>query len=136
MAASAPRKTTTTRKPAPRKRPVATKAPADLGIVLDDDTARAATEKLIADREPLFTIGGTTYTIPKRVPPSWSVKAFTIATEQGEQAALAFAAEKLMTSEAWTALTDCETVTPEAWQTIFKALMDRILPDGVLAPKA
>ncbi|MEV8610111.1 hypothetical protein AB0383_19665 [Amycolatopsis sp. NPDC051373] len=134
MAASAPRKTTT-RKTTPRKRPAAT-APADLGLVLDDADARAETDKLLADREPLFTIGGTTYTIPKRVPPSWTVKAFTIATERGEQAALAYAAEKLLTPEAWLALQECETVTPRAWQNIFKALMDRVLPEGVLAPKA
>lgn len=134
MAASAPRKTTT-RKTAPRRPPVA-KAPADLGIVLDDDAARLATDKLIADREPLFTIGGTTYTIPRKVPPSWAIKAFTVATEQGESAALAFAAEKLLTPEAWTALTDCETVTDEGMHAVLKALMDRILPGGVLGPKA
>lgn len=134
MAASAPRKTTA-RKPAPRKRTVA-KAPADLGLVLDDDDARAETDKLIADREPLFTIGGVTYTIPKQVPPSWSVKAFTIAATQGESAAISYAAEKLLTAEAWDALRECETVTPAAWQTVFKALMDRVLPESGFGPKA
>jgi hypothetical protein len=127
---TAPRKTTTA-----RKRLAAKPAPA-LGLVLDDDAARAATEKLVADREPLFTIAGTTYTIPKRVPPSWAIKAFTVATEQGESAALAFAAEKLLTPEAWTALTDCETVTDDGMHAVLKALMDRILPGGVLGPKA
>ncbi|WP_336156639.1 hypothetical protein [Amycolatopsis sp. VC5-11] len=134
MAASAPRKTTTARKTTPRKRP--TKAPADLGLVLDDDAARAETDKMLADREPLFTIGGTTYTIPKQVPPSWSVKAFTIAVTKGESAAIEYAAEKLLTPEAWEALQECETVTPAAWKTIFKALMDRILPESGFGPKA
>ncbi|MFB9924875.1 hypothetical protein ACFORO_25905 [Amycolatopsis halotolerans] len=134
MAASAPRKTAA-RKNAPRKR-TAAKAPADLGLVLDDDAARAETDKLIADREPLFTIGGTTYTIPKQVPPSWSVKAFTIAATQGESAAISYAAEKLLTPAAWEALRECETVTPAAWQQVFKALMDRILPESGFGPKA
>ncbi|MEV6648059.1 hypothetical protein [Amycolatopsis sp. NPDC051371] len=133
MAASAPRKTST-RKAAPRRR--ATTKPADLGIVLDDAAAQAEVDELIADREPLFTIGGTTYTIPKQVPPSWSMKAYKIATEQGEAEALAFAAEKLLTDEAWEALQECETVTPSAWEKILNALVDRILPDGVLGPKA
>ncbi|WP_336158193.1 hypothetical protein [Amycolatopsis sp. VC5-11] len=133
MAASTPRKTTA-RKPAPRKRPA--KAPADLGLVLDDAAARAETDKLLADREALFTIGGTTYTIPKQVPPSWSVKAFSLAVTKGEAAAISYAAEKLLTPEAWEALQECETVTPDAWQTVFKALMDRILPESGFGPKA
>ncbi|WP_328448987.1 hypothetical protein [Amycolatopsis sp. NBC_00438] len=129
MAASAPRKTST------RKRAV-TKPAADLGIVLDDAAAQAEVAELVADREPLFTVGGITYTIPKRVPPSWSMKAYKIATEQGEAEALAFAAEKLLTDEAWEALQECETVTPAAWEKVLNALVDRILPDGVLGPKA
>ncbi|QKV74536.1 hypothetical protein [Amycolatopsis sp. Hca4] len=133
MAASAPRKTPT-RKAVPRKR--AAKPPADLGIVLDDPAAQAEVEQLIADREPLFTVGGVTHTIPKRVPPSWSMKAYKIATEQGEAAALGFAVEKLLTDEAWEALQECETVTPTAWEKVLNALVDRILPDGVLGPKA
>ncbi len=133
MAASAPRKTST-HKAAPRKR-VTAKPPVDLGIVLDDAAAQAEVEQLIADREPLFTVGGVTHTIPKRVPPSWSVKAYKIATEQGEAAALSFAVEKLLTDEAWDALGECETVTPTAWEKVLNALVDRILPDGVLGPK-
>lgn len=135
MAASAPRKTTSARKTTPRKRTSA-KAPADLGLVLDDDAARAETDKMLADREPLFTIGGVTYTIPKQVPPSWSVKAFTIAVTQGESAAISYAAEKLLTPAAWDALQECETVTPAAWQQVFRALMDRILPESGFGPKA
>ncbi|MFJ1764044.1 hypothetical protein ACIOD2_27265 [Amycolatopsis sp. NPDC088138] len=133
MAASAPRKPTT-RKTAPRKR--ATAKPVELGLVLDDAAARAEVDELISDREPLFTIGGVTYTIPKRVPPSWSVKAYKLATEQGEAAALSFAVEKLLTSEAWDALGDCETVTPTAWETVLNALVERILPSGAIGPKA
>ncbi len=130
MAASTTRKKTTT-----RKRPTK-KAPADLGIVLDDSAAQAEVDALINDREPLFTIGGVTHTIPKKVPPSWSLKAYRIAVEQGSAASLQFAAEKLLTSEAWDALTECETITEAAMRTVFDALVDRILPDGVLGPKA
>ncbi|MEV6908020.1 hypothetical protein [Amycolatopsis sp. NPDC051071] len=135
MAASTPRKTSTRKAVAPRKRPVA-KPKANLGIVLDDDSAKAETEALVAEREPLFTVGGVTYTIPKCVPPSWSMKAYRIAIEQGDSAALAFAVDKLLTEEAWEALRECETVTPTAWEKVLNILVDRILPDGVLGPKA
>lgn len=133
MAASTPRKTTA-RKAAPRKR-AATK-PQNLGIVLDDAEAQAEIDALIADREALFTIGGVTYTIPKRVPPSWSLRAYRIAVEQGSAASLQFAAEKLLTPEAWDALTECETVTESGMRAVLDTLVDRILPDGVLGPKA
>lgn len=136
MAASTPRKATARKTTTTSRRKTVAKRPVDLGLVLDDDAARAEVDALITDREPLFTIGGTTYTIPKRVPPSWSMKAFKIATERGEAEALAFAAERLLTDEAWEALQECETVTPSSWEKILNALVDRILPDGVLGPKA
>ncbi|MGW4129496.1 hypothetical protein [Amycolatopsis japonica] len=135
MAASTPPKPTTRKTTTTRKRPAA-KAPADLGVVLDDAAAKAETDALVAEREPLFTVGGVTYTIPKRVPPSWSMKAYRIATEQGDSAALEFAVEKLLTEEAWEALQECETVTPTAWEKVLNVLVDRILPGGVLGPKA
>ncbi|MFI9454462.1 hypothetical protein [Amycolatopsis sp. NPDC052450] len=134
MAASAPRKTTT-RKTAPRKS-TPPKPKADLGVVLDDAEAQAEIDALIADREPLFTIDGVTYTIPKRVPPSWSLQAYRIAVEQGSAASLHFAAEKLLTPEAWNALVECETVTESKMRTVLDALVDRILPEVVLGPKA
>jgi hypothetical protein len=136
MAASAPRKTTARKTTtAPRRRP-APKAPVDLGLVLDDDAARAETEALIADREPLFTISGRTYTIPKVVPPSWTLQVFEIAVSGGESDALAFAARKLLEPDAWDALIHCETVSQTAMRAVLKALMDKLLPDGVLVPKA
>lgn len=134
MAASTPRKTTA-RKTTARRRP-APKQPVDLGLVLDDDTARAETDALLADREPLFTIGGTTYTVPKVVPPSWTLQAFNVALTGGESKALAFAAEKLLEPEAYEALCNCETLTRDGFNKVMKALIDKLLPDGVLVPKA
>lgn len=138
MAASTPRKTTTSRKTsaAPARRRTTTRPPADLGIVLDDDAARAETEALVADREPLFTVGGKTYTIPKLVPPSWSLQAYEIAVTAGEPAALAFAAQKLLEPEAWDALVGCDTLSRSGMSTVLQALMDKLLPNGAFVPKA
>ncbi|MEV8615692.1 hypothetical protein AB0383_48705 [Amycolatopsis sp. NPDC051373] len=137
MAASTPRKTTTTRKaPAKRAPKATTTPPAELGIVLDDAGSKAAVAAMLDDREPLFTIGEVTYTIPKHVPPSWTLKAYTLAVTEGESAAMVFAAQKLLTDEAWTALGDCDTLTQDGLNAVLKALMDRILPAGVIGPKA
>lgn len=124
MAASTPRK-------APARKPAANK-----GLVLDRAENRAAVDALVADREPLFTIGRKTYTIPKKVPPSWTLQAFTVAAEQGEKAALVFSAGKLLEPEAWAALEQCDTLTQSDLHAVFKAIMDRILPDGAFVPKA
>ncbi len=120
----------------PQTSAVAATVPVEQGIVLDTDEAKNETAKMLADREPLFTVGGVTYTIPKQVPPSWTLQAVGIATESGESDALAFAARKLLEPGAWDALMSCEVVQPSAMRTVFKALMDRIIPEGVLIPKA
>lgn len=135
MAASTPRKTTTARKTT-RRAPRKPAAKADLGMVLDDDASKAATDQLLAVREPLFTVGGVTYTIPKEVPPSWTLQAYDIAFAQGDQAALAFAARKCLTEEAWQALTDCQSLTKEHMKTVLDAVLEKVLPGGVLVPKA
>jgi hypothetical protein len=96
----------------------------------------AVIEAMIADREPLFVIGEMVYTIPRKVPPSWSMRAFNLATTQGEATALAYAAMKLLEPEAFTALQECETLTPDDMATVFGALVDRIMPNGTFAPKA
>lgn len=124
------------RRPNTQTAPPAPVAPESRGLVLDRPENREATEKLVADREPLFTIGDTTYTIPKRVPPSWTIQAFTVATEQGEAAALTYATAKVLTPEAWEALSTCDTLTQDDLNAVFRAVMARILPEGVVGPKA
>jgi hypothetical protein len=126
---AAPRKTSTA-----RKRPAAKPAPA-LGLVLGTDEDRSAVAALVADREPLFSVGETTYTIPRNVPVSWSMKAYALAVTDGETAVLNFAARKLLTDEAYMALIDSEP-SDEKLHTVLKALVDRILPEGLGAPKA
>jgi hypothetical protein len=127
-----------TRKTAASKPAAAKPKPAPLpdGVLrLDRAENDAVIAAMIADREPLFAIGDAVYTIPRKVPPSWSLRAFNLATTQGETAALAFAAEKLLEPEAWTALQACETLTPADMTTVLNALVDRIMPDGAF-PKA
>lgn len=103
--------------------------------MLDGDESKAEVAALLADREPLFTVGGVTYTIPRQVPPSWTLQAYQVALTLGESDALAFAAKKLLDADAWDALVSCDSVSPSAMRTVIKALMDRILPEGVLVPK-
>lgn len=138
MAATTARKTTTNaRKPASRKTPRgAAKPAADLGLVLDDAESQAETDALLADREPLFTVGGITYTIPKEVPPSWTLKAFELASTEGESAALAFAVQHCLDEDGWSALVNCETLSRTNMRKVLQALMDKVLPEGVLVPKA
>jgi hypothetical protein len=129
-----------TRKSTPvKRRPAATPkaAPLPEGVLrLDRSENDAVIAAMIADREPLFSIGDQAYTIPRQVPPSWSLRAFNLATTQGETAALAYAAEKLLEPEAWVALQVCETLTPADMRVVLSALVERILPDGGFSPKA
>ncbi|MEC3974736.1 hypothetical protein [Amycolatopsis sp. H20-H5] len=122
--------------PARARKTPARKPAADQGLVLDRAAAKTATAGLVEDREPLFTIGGVTYTIPKTVPVSWSLQTFNVAVNQGESAALAFAASKALTTEAWEALQACDTLTRDDLSTVLNAIMDRVLPEGLAVPKA
>jgi hypothetical protein len=122
---------TAARKPAPRKRTAPKPAPA-LGLVLDRSDAQAENERLIADREPLFTIGDTTYTIPKRCPAAWTVQAVRISATHGEQAALDWGFQLLLGEDGYRALTSFSGVADSDWLTLSKAISDRLIPD----PKA
>jgi hypothetical protein len=133
---------TATRKPAPRKRatpkpkpkPKPKVAPA-LGLVLDRSDAQAENERLIADREPLFTIGETTYTVPRSVPAAWTIQAVRIIAsdpKHGEAAALDWGFQMLLGEEGYRALTSYMGVSNSDWGVLSKAITDRLIPD----PKA
>lgn len=125
--------TTSRRKTTPRTAPTAVPE----GVLrLDRAENEAVIAAMVADREPLFAIGEVVYTIPRKVPPSWALHAYNLATTVGETAALAYAAEKLLDADAWSALQGCETLTPDDMAVILNALVDKVLPDGGFAPKA
>lgn len=123
------RKTTTrTRKPAPPKSGV---------LQLDRPENQEQIDAMIADREPLFSVGGVEYTIPRQVPAGWSMQAFDIAITQGEKAALAWSVAIMLGDEGYAALKNCATLTREDLAVVFNAIVDRVMPGGAFnAPKA
>lgn len=123
-------------RPATRQQGAPAASPGELGLVLDREEASAEVEALIADREPLFTVDGITYTIPKVCPPSWSLMAWTIANTEGASAALSYATKKVLGPDAMTAMISCPTLTKEDTKTVLQVVMDRVLPDGLPFPKA
>lgn len=105
-------------------------------LVLDRPENVEAMTKLLAEREPLFSIDGTVHTIPKNVPPAWSMTAIDLAMTRGENVALAWVVGKMLEPESYEALKNCSTLLPEDLNTLFRIIMDKVLPDGAFAPKA
>lgn len=131
-----PKTRVTTRKPVARTRkPKTTEVPEGV-LVLDRPENKTAVEQMLADREPVFAIDGVMYTIPKSVPPSWSMTAIDLAMTQGESVALAWVVGKMLEPAAYEALKSCPTLVPDDLNTLFRILMDRVLPGGAFAPKA
>jgi hypothetical protein len=58
----------------------------------------------VTEREPLFEIDGTEYTIPKEIGAEIGLQATRVATEQGELAATMFVVEKTIGMDAYDAL--------------------------------
>lgn len=133
-----PKTRTTTRKPAARKMPARTRKPAvpDGVLVLDRPENHAAFDKLISERQPLFSVDGVVYTIPKNVPPAWSMQAMDLAMTKGEDVALAWTVGTMLGVDGYEALKTCPTLLPEDLHVVFKAIMDKVLPGGSFAPKA
>ncbi|MFD5089320.1 hypothetical protein ACFWMR_01870 [Amycolatopsis thailandensis] len=104
--------------------------------MLDSEESEAEVERMLADREPLFTVSGTTYTIPKQVPVAWTLQAFNIAMTAGEKAAITWACATVLDPEAWLALQECRTLTAKNLEAVMKAVMDKVIPDGMPIPKA
>lgn len=123
------RATARTRKPKPAEIPPGV-------LVLDRPENVEAMNKMLAEREPLFSIDGEVYTIPKNVPPAWSMTAIDLAMTRGENVALAWVVGKMLEPQAFEALKSCSTLLPEDLNTLFRVIMDKVLPDGAFAPKA
>lgn len=65
------------------------------------------------DREPLFSIDGVEYTIPKSIPTNVGLKAMRRVAELGEIAGTQWLLVYLMGQDAWDALEKCEDLTRE-----------------------
>jgi len=92
-------------------------------------------EAMIADREPLFSIDGVEYTVPKQVPMAWSMKTLDLATTQGDAVALDYAVSAMLGPDGYEALTNCKTLMPEDANTLFRIVMDKVLPNRSFIPK-
>lgn len=63
------------------------------------------------DREPLFSIDGREYTIPKEVPGNLALQAIERMRVEHELAVVAWIMEQLLGKEGYRALLDCKAVT-------------------------
>jgi hypothetical protein len=89
---------------APRKTPqdrlakaVKQAEPSIIELVSDPDAPEA-------ERIPLFSIDGTTYSMPTEVDAAASLRVLDVQRRQGEQSALSYALEELVGSEGYQAL--------------------------------
>lgn len=127
MTATTPRKRTTTT----RKR-VAGATESNV-IQLDRPENVAEIEAIIADREPLFSLGGKTYTIPKTAPAAWMIKTLELAKTVGDSTAVEYALQKMLGVDGYKAIAECETLTMGDFTAIRDEVVKRVLPQ---APKA
>jgi hypothetical protein len=70
----------------------------------------STTQSVNADREPLFSIDGTEYTIPVEVPPAVTLQAIERVRTEGEAAATAWIMNELLGADGWKALRECVQV--------------------------
>ncbi|WP_329064879.1 hypothetical protein [Amycolatopsis sp. NBC_01480] len=135
--ATVPRKTparrTTTRKTSPAAKPQAAPEEESSVLRLDRQEAIDAIAEIVADREPLFSIGDNTYTIPKKAPAAWAMKATTMAARGQELQAMEFVLRKMLGEDGYAALSECETLTTADFETIRDLIVKRVYPQG---PKA
>lgn len=117
----------------PRKRPVRKVAGTASNVLALD---RQENVDRLAEREPLFSVDGVEYTIPKVVPASWTIQATNLAMTQGEAVALTYALLKMLGDDGFKALQDCETLTQEDLTLVTKIIADKVVPTkGDALPK-
>jgi hypothetical protein len=121
---------TAARKPAVRKTPTSSVLRLDRQENVDKIAA------MVADREPLFSIGGVEYSIPKQVPAAWTIKATHLAMTAGDLVAAEYAVGKMLGEDGYKALADCETLTLTDFEIVRDAILDRVLPGEKSGPKS
>lgn len=127
MAATTPRKRTAT-----TRKKVAGATESNV-IQLDREENVAEIQALIDDRDPLFSTGGKTYTIPKKPPAAWTLKALELAATVDSDTAVEYALQKMLGEDGYKAVASCETLTVADFTAIRDVIIKRVLP---LAPKA
>lgn len=123
MAATTPRKRTTTRKKVAG-------TPGAGVLVLDRQENVDAIQAIIDDREPLFTLGGVTYTVPKKAPAAWTIKALDLARTVSDSVAVDYAMSKMLGVDGYKALAECETLTQSDFNVLRDEVLKRVIPEG------
>lgn len=82
-----------------------------------------------SQREPLFEIDGTTYTVPKSVGGEVALKALRLFAEQGEEIATLFCIEQTIGKDAYAALCGVENLPPKVLRGIIAVCREKVLGD-------
>lgn len=80
-----------------------------------------------AETEPLFSIDGVTYSIPKIISGSTALAFLKAAREDGEGLATAWLMEEVLGKEAFDALAACKTVTQAQMGAVMTVVKERTM---------
>jgi hypothetical protein len=105
----------------------------DLTDVLDLDAE--GRPSLDDDREPLFKLGGVVYTVPKQVSPGISLEYLRLAGVAGEQTALIWTMQRLISDGGYLALVQDAALTAAELGKLTSAITAKVA-EGFRLPKA
>ena len=88
-----------------------------------------STSPVTTEREPIFSIDGTEYTIPREVPGSLALQAMERTRTNGEVSATAWLMEEMLGADGYRALRECPTVRRDEVQAITRIIRDRVFGD-------
>lgn len=129
MASTTTRQTTAARKRAAPK-PAATP---DLAF---EPVRIAADDDVVEEREPLFYIGDTEYSIPVNIPMGVALEYLRVAGERGEQLAAPSLLTRVLGEEGYTALEQSKGLNNDQLKRIVDHVVDRALGRSEAAGKA
>jgi len=112
----------------PTKPRTTARKPRKTVLRLDRQENVDAYQALIADREPLFSIGEVEYTIPKQAPTAWTVRTAHVSMTEGDVAAANYAMFTMLGEAGAEALASCETLTMTDFERIRDVILKRVLP--------
>lgn len=118
---------TTTRRPTPARKKTAPRVGTAGNGPAFEPVRIAADEDVIEEREPLFYIGATEYTIPKTIPMGAALEYLRLAGERGEQLAAPILLTRVLGEEAYMALEKSKGLTEDQLGRIVDHVVDRAL---------
>lgn len=75
----------------------------------------------------LFSIDGTVYQMPVKVGANIALGYMKLVRTHGQEAAMGWALEKVLGTEAYDALMGCDEVEPDDLEAIMKAVLDNVM---------